>query len=747
MKEKLLIWLGNTITKLRYVFLLLFVGLFVIGLINLNNVKVNESLTDYLPSKTETKEGLKLMEKEYGTLISIDVMLDDVSESEALNYYEKIKGIKDIDSVLFSLNDSHYKENKALYKVELIGKDKHIAKKVAKEIKKVTKDKDTYIYSDEFEDPTEGVTLVLILCIFIIFVVLLTTAKTYFEPVIAFIIFLISIVLNMGSNFIFNEISYITKAIAVVLQLALSIDYVIIVMNQYMKEINDTDDKILAIKKTLSKSIPEIFASSLTTIAGLIALVFMQLRIGGDIGIVLSKGILCSLLTVILIMPVLLDVFKTPIVKLTKKEKKNTKGILQKFADFIAKYKFILLPIYVVLIIISIFFIPKYNYVYDLNTIKSVRTSSNIKSLYKQQDTFGKDNTLVILFENKEKDYNKELLYANELKKINGVKSVTSIGSYELTNNLTLGTKIKYPFVALLFNMDPESVKSLYQLYAISNNEADKLADIDNYEITVIDLFTFIYDKQDMLPLSEENKTLVNNYYNKLNESIHFLESDNYSRFVITLNTDIESKTTDKLIKKIRTNTNKYYSNALFVGNSINARDLKSTFTNDNIIITFVTILFIALILLITFKSFGMALLLILTIEGSILVNFALVTLTGHKIFFMSYIVVSAIQMGATIDYAIVIASRYMQLRKKKNKEEAIIGTLHDRLSAIITSGLILLSAGFLVGTITTSSVISSIGLFLGLGTLISLLATMLFLPAILYTFDKFILKTTIKGK
>ena len=191
MKERLLIWLGNTITKLRYVFLLIFVGLFIIGLINLNNVKINESITDYLPSKTETKEGLKLMEKEYGALISIDVMLDDVNLDEAINYSEKIKSIKDVDSVIFYQNDSYYKDNKALYKVELIGKDKKIAKRVAKEIKKLTKDKDTYIYSDEFEDPTEGVTLVLILSIFIIFVVLLTTAKTYFEPVIAFIIFLI----------------------------------------------------------------------------------------------------------------------------------------------------------------------------------------------------------------------------------------------------------------------------------------------------------------------------------------------------------------------------------------------------------------------------------------------------------------------------------------------------------------------------------------------------------------------------
>ena len=747
MKEKLLIWLGNYITKFRYVLLIIFLGLFVIGLINLNNVKVNDSITDYLPSKTETKTGLKLMEKEYGELVSIDVMIDNVSEKDASKYYEKISSIKNIDKVIFTLNESYYKDNKALYKVQLVGKSKKQINDVVKDIKKVTKNKDTYIYSDEFEDPTEGVTLVLILCIFVILVVLLITAKTYFEPVIAFIIFLISITLNMGTNFIFNEISYITKAIAVVLQLALSIDYVIIFMNQYMKEISDTDDKLLAIKKTISKSTSEIVASSLTTISGLIALVFMQLKIGGDIGIVLSKGILCSLLTVILIMPCLLDMFHKPIIKYKKKEKEGINSLLKSATNYISKLKFVLLPIYVILILIAIFVIPKYNYVYDLNSISSVRLSSNIKSYNKIEETFGKDNALIILFENKNKDYAKENAFATSLKDIKGVKSVTSIGSYELSQGLTLGTKLNYKMASLLVNIDPEQVKGLYQLYAVSNNETDGLADIDNYTITVIDLFGFVYEKQDMLPLDEQTKETINNYYKELETSINFLESKNYTRVVLNIDTEIEGKNTNKLIKKIRKETSKYYDDALFVGNSINAHDLKSTFTNDNLIITFITILFIMIILLFTFKSFGMALLLILTIEGSILVNFAMVTIFGHKIFFMSYIVVSAIQMGATIDYAIVIGSRYMQLRKKMDKTDAIVGTLHDRLSAVITSGLILLTAGFLVGTITTSSVISSIGLFLGLGTLISLLATMLFLPAILYTFDTFIMKTTIKGK
>ena len=743
MKEKILIKLGDFITKYRYLFLIIFLVLFTIGIININNVKVNDSLTDYLPSNTETKTGLKLMEKEFGTLTSVNLMIKDVTVEEAGTYYEKIKNVNNVDIVMFNLTDSYYKDNNAMYKIELVNKSKKELNEVVENIKEETKDKEIYVYSEEFEDPTEGVTLVLILSVFVIVLILLITAKTYFEVVIAFIIFLISIVLNMGSNFIFSEISYITKAIAVVLQLALSIDYVIIFMNQYMKEIEDTSDKLLAIKKTISKSTSEIFASSLTTIAGLIALVFMQLKIGGDIGIVLSKGILCSLLTVILIMPVLLDVFKNQIVKFKKKAKKGTNGILSMLTNFIIKYKGVLLPIYVILIVIAIICIPKYNYVYDINTIESINRSNNIKSLREQEEVFRKDNPLIILFENKDKDYDKELELTNKLKSLDGVKTAVSAGSYEIGNNIYLGTKINYQQAAIMFNINKEQAKALFQLHAKSNNDLVHVKKVDSYTISISNLFDFVLANKDSLQFDVATKLR----FAKLVNTFSFLESDDYSRVILELDSDTESDYTDEIVENVRKETKEYYQDALLVGNTINANDLKSTFTNDNLIITFVTILFIAIILLFTFKSFWMALLLILTIEGSILVNFAIVSLLGLNIFFMSYIVVSAIQMGATIDYAIVVANRYQQVRQKKDRIEALKVTLHDRLSAIITSGLILLTAGFLVGTITTSSVISSIGFFLGLGTLISLLATMLFLPAILYTFDKFIVKNPKKSK
>ena len=204
-KEKFLITLGNIITKYRYLFLAIFSVLFVIGLINLNNVKINESLTDYLPEKTETKEGIKIMEKEYGTLISIDVMLENVSKEEASSYYEKFQNINNVDLVMFSLSDKYYKENNALYKFELVNKNNDQAKKIAKDIESITKDKKTYIYSDKFEDPTQGVTLVLLLVVAIIVIVLISASKTYFEVVIAFIILGISIVLNILSDFLIKD--------------------------------------------------------------------------------------------------------------------------------------------------------------------------------------------------------------------------------------------------------------------------------------------------------------------------------------------------------------------------------------------------------------------------------------------------------------------------------------------------------------------------------------------------------------
>lgn len=740
MKKNFLVKLGDFIVNFRYLFLAIFAVLAVICTININNAKVNYDITSYLKDDTETKIGIDLMKKEFGELNQMQVLLTDISYDDALDKVEQIRNIDNVENVSFNNTKDYYKNNNALIVVELGNVSDNIKGKVEDKIEHIVDDSEYYIYVENNEDAVNGMNTIFLVVVLIIVAVLLLTSKSYFNIVLAFIVFGISILLNMGSNFLLGEISYITKSIAIVLQLGLSLDYLIIFLNHHMKEVKDDDNLILAVKKTVTKSVKEIFASSLTTIAGLIALVFMQLKIGGDIGIVMSKGIVCSMLTVILLLPCLLIIFNKPIMKL---EHKNFVPNTKKLSRFILKSRKALLPIFIIIVLSAVYLMGKYNYVYNVYSVKSITKSDTQIALDKIESNFGNHNRLVILVENKDKDYNKELELFSELSKNENILSMTSIGSQEIGNNIYLGSKLDYNTLAQVLNITPELSLNLYKYYANENNELDKLANINEYKITMMDLIYFLEDNQDKLPLSDDMKLMIDNYYNTIDNSINLLESDNYSRFILELKTDVEGDETFELLDDIKDVTNKYYGSSTLVGESVSARDLSDTFSHDNLIITLITIVFIALILLCTFKSLGMTLLLILTIEGSILINFGITTLMGGNIFFMSYIVVSAIQMGATIDYAIVMSSRYLALRNKMNKKDAMIGALTDSTPAIITSGLILTASGFLIGFISDSGVISSIGMALGCGTLISMICTIFILPAILFVCDKFIKITT----
>lgn len=743
MKKNFLVKLGDFIVNFRYLFLGLFVVLAVVCTININNVKVNYDITSYLPDDTETKVGIDLM-KEFGELNQMQVLLTDISYDDAQEKADKIKNIDNVENVSFNNTKDYYKNNNALIVVELGNVSDNTKDKVLSKIDNIVDDSEYYIYVENSDDAVGGMNTILIIVVIIIVAVLLFTSKSYFNVILAFIVFGISILLNMGSNFLLGEISYITKSIAIVLQLGLSLDYLIIFLNHYMKEVKDDDNLILAVKKTVTKSVKEIFASSLTTIAGLIAIVFMQLKIGGDIGIVMSKGIVCSMLTVILLLPCLLIIFNKPIMKLEHKSfVPNTK----KLSQIILKSRKVLLSLFIIIVLLSIYLMGKYSYVYNVYSVKSITKSDTQIALDKIESNFGKHNRLVILVENKDKDYNKELELFNELSKNQNILSMTSIGSQEIGSNIYLGSKLDYNTLSQILNITPELSLNLYKYYASENNELDKLININDYKITVIDLIYFLKDNKDNLPLEDDMKLTIDNYYNTINNSIALLESDNYSRFILELKTDVEGEETFELLDDIKDVTNKYYDSSTLVGESVSARDLSDTFSHDNLIITLITIVFIALILLFSFKSLGMTLLLILTIEGSILINFGITTLMGDNIFFMSYIVVSAIQMGATIDYAIVMSNRYLTLRNKMNKKEAMIGALTDSTPAIITSGLILTASGFLIGFISDSGVISSIGMALGCGTLISMICTIFILPAILHVCDKFIKITTFTKK
>lgn len=289
-----------------------------------------------------------------------------------------------------------------------------------------------------------------------------------------------------------------------------------------------------------------------------------------------------------------------------------------------------------------------------------------------------------------------------------------------------------------MLQLNNDLALKLYNFYLQTNNINENAM---TYKITVIDLLNFLHTYSDELKLNTEMKTLVDNYSNSLDSAMPLLESSNYSRFILNLKTPIEGNESYELIDEIKSVTQGYYDNVYLVGESVSAKDLNASFTKDNVVINCVTVFFILLILLITFKSLPVAILLVLTIEGSILLNFGFATLFGSKIFFISYIIISAILMGATIDYAIVLTNRYLQLRQKEDINKALIGAIKTTIPTIVTSGFILTIAGFLIGFIASSGVVSSIGFFLGSGTLLSMMITVFVLPAILYVFDKVIVK------
>ena len=263
-KKSFLIKFGDFIVDFRYLFACVFGILAVICALNIHNVTINYDITSYLADETETKQGLKLMESEFGSLNELQVMLTDISYEDALVIKNELSAIPHVTGISFDESENYYKDRNALFVILLDDVTNDERTEVVNLVKEKIQNQEYYLYVENGEDVVEGMDTILLIAICIIVIVLFLTTTSYFEIVLAFIVFGISILLNMGSNFLFGEISYITESIAMILQLGLSLDYFIIFMNHYMKEKNDTTDLILAVKKTVSKSLPEIFASSLT---------------------------------------------------------------------------------------------------------------------------------------------------------------------------------------------------------------------------------------------------------------------------------------------------------------------------------------------------------------------------------------------------------------------------------------------------------------------------------------------------
>lgn len=661
---------------------IIYAVLIVISIISYPKIEVNYNINDYLPKNSDSTVSLDKMKEEYDELIpNLRVMLENVTINETLDMIKKIEDVPGVQNVVW-LDDfesvmkpmafmdadnleNYYKNNNALMNItvqedSIISATEEIRKIIGDDNKMTGSAVNTAIATTNSVSEIRVVTIVGVL--FTILILILTT-ESWIEPVIILIGLLVSIVINAGTNLIFGEISFVTNAAGNILLLAVSLDYTVFVLHRYKEEKKNYDDHVMAMEKALEVSFASILSSALTTIIGFLALIFMQFRIGPDLGLALAKGVFISLVTEFTLMPIVILKMDNLI---EKTEHKKFVPSFKKFGEFVLKHKNANLVIFFI-IMIPCFLASKNNAYYFGNShIYGVDTKLG-RDTVAIENEFGKSDTYVLLLP--KGDLEKERKLSSDLKNIDEVSNIISYVD-------TVGETIPENFI------DGDSLKKL--------------------------------------------------------------NSKNYTRMIVSVNADYEGEDTIKLIEKVKETANRYYGDDYYLaGEGISTYDLKNTVMDDMNVVNIIAIFAVFLVLLLSKKSLLIPVILVSAIETAIFINMSVPYFRSTTIFYIAYLIISSIQLGATVDYAILLTERYCEMRETLDRRDSIKTTLEKVSVSILTSALTMIIVGFLLGKFSTHGLISQLGYLLSVGTTASVIIVLFVLPGLLYMFDGLIQKTT----
>lgn len=657
--------------------------LIVLNLILFPFVEVNYDLTSYLPDSVPSKIAIDKMEDTFGYPGTGRLMLKDVTIYEAKQYKTEIEKIDGVDQVLWcdTLNpiyvsstfiryddiDDYYKDGNAVMDITFVEGDtsKRTHRAIA-DIEKLCGEKGDLVGMSPTNKFTEEhvkaqMTMIMGIVVLLVFLILLATTTSYFEPVLFLSVIGAAIAINKGSNIILGKISFVTNNISDVLQLATSMDYSVFLLHAYERERDNGLDKIPALKKGLSNTLNTVLSSSMTTFFGFAVLVLMKFKMGFDLGIVLSKGILCSLAMVILLMPSLLLSWSDRI------DRTRHKPFLPKFE----KTAVVLNRISPVLLIVSLL---SAGMIYAAQGMNSFMYGSDATgagpgtAIYEETEevnqTFGRSNLLVAIFP--QGSLNTEEALVEELKDKEYVKKVMGYTEYV-----------------------PKGIP------------------------------------EKMLPSS-------------ITEQFH---KDGYARLLIYIKTKPESPTAYKCTDEVTDIIRRYYPDEAYVtGNTPTTRDMEEILIPDYKLTNSLAMLCIYTVVALAFKSLLMPLVAMIPIMMAIYLNMAFPYFSGSTLIFIAYAVVSCIQLGSTIDYAILSTDTYLQLRKSgSSKKEAAEQMTQNSLPSILTSGLILVICGYAIYFISSIPAISEVGHLVGRGAIFSVIFVCGLMPVLLKLIDRFI--------
>lgn len=736
------------VDKRMLIFLVVIAGL-VFSVFSMNWVEVENDLTSFLPDGSDSKIGTDVMFEEFTLTGMAQIMVANVTLDEAFEIKERIEAIEGILLVDFADDASHYNNASACYSLTMIYPQSDIrCEEALDKIKAELSSYDSYISSD-IGNPLGDILdqeVLLIICVAgaIIIVMLLLTSKSLVEIPVILMTFVVAMVLNMGTNFIYGKISFVSNSVTSLLQLALSLDYAVILINRYREESARLPLRE-AVVESLYKSVPEVFGSSLTTVGGLAAMMCMQFKLGPDMGMCLIKAILFAMLSVFIFMPGLLMIFGKAIMKTQHKSLIPDMSFIGRFAY---KTRKVVAPLFVVVVITAMIISSACPFSYGYTNQEAAKL--NEQSLAKKMisDNFGSTNMVAMLVPSG--DYEKEAALLAELESRDEVSGTMGLASIEIIDGYTLADKLTPRQFSELVDIDYELAGVLYTAYAAKNEDYGSIiTDISSYEVVLIDIVSFAVEYLDMglIELEGEQAELMGSAKTLLSSAKSMTVGENFSRMVVYLDMPDDNDETFAFINEMKDIAKKYYGDVDIhvIGAVTTSMDFKESFVIDNIVVTAVSILIVLVVLLLSFKSIAMPIILILVIQGAIWINFSIPTLLDTPLFFLGYIIISAIQMGANIDYAIVIATRYNELKQDMSKKDAIIQTMNFAFPTVITSGTIMSSAALLIGYMSSEATISSLGINLGRGTIISIILVLFVLPQLLLVSDKIVDKTTFK--
>lgn len=683
--------LGRKIVKFRVPIFIISILLLIPAVFGYINTRVNYDVLYYLPDEIETMKGQDILVDEFGTGAYSMFICEGMENKDVAKLKQQIEGVEHVNKVVwydsfaditlpmemlpkkireaFNSDDSTMMfiifdtTTSADETMDAIGDIRQLAGK------QCFLSGMSAVVTDTKNLAESEVAVYVVIAVLLSSIVLALTMESYLIPVLFLLSIGMAILYNMGTNIFKGEISYITKALSAVLQLGVTMDYSIFLWHSYQekKEILPQDHKE-AMAQAIASTIKSVVGSSITTIAGFIALCFMSFTLGMDLGIVMTKGGIFGVLCCVTVLPAMIMIFDKA---LEKTKHRQLIPDFPKASDFVVKHHVICTVLFVALFIPFAYFQAKADVYYNLDATLP-KDLESIMANTKLQEEYEMGAAHMILLDKNTGEKEKYQMI-DEMEKVEGVKQILGLESI-------LGP-------AIPLDMVPEDIKEV-------------------------------------------------------------LESENYELMLVMNEYPVASDEVNEQIEQLNQVLKKYDPKGMLVGEAPCTKDLIEITDHDFQVVSAVSILAVFFIIVFVFKSISLPVILVLVIEGAIFINMGIPFLTGSQLPFIASIVIGTIQLGATVDYAILMTSRYeLERGSGKSKKEAITIAHQSSMRPVMVSAFSFFAATFGVGVYSQIDMISSLCLLMARGALISMCAVLLFLPAMFWMFDGLICKTSLNFK